>query len=181
MDGCKLLFLLVSCERRRFHNARHELTVVISGATIFQAAGTEDPILVQLILGAVSISRACYSTTSFRLTTTGSDNLIHLYQVNVVCTIPGLWWLEKVGRRTPLFYGALWQAIWLLIFASIGVARPPTEYESSGIVMIVAACMFIASFASTWGPGAWVVSKYLAWYWPANRTSSDFSVLCMCF
>jgi len=99
------------------------------GATIFQAAGTEDPILVQLILGAV----------------------------NVVCTVPGLWWLERVGRRTPLFYGALWQAVWLLIFASIGVARPPTEYESSGIVMIVAACMFIASFASTWGPGAWVV------------------------
>lgn len=30
-------------------------------------------------------------------------------QVNVVCTVPGLWWLERVGRRTPLFYGALWQ------------------------------------------------------------------------
>jgi hypothetical protein len=27
----------------------------------------------------------------------------------VVCTVPGLWWLERVGRRTPLFYGALWQ------------------------------------------------------------------------
>ncbi|KAF2440835.1 high-affinity glucose transporter ght2 [Karstenula rhodostoma CBS 690.94] len=99
------------------------------GATIFKSAGIQDPIMVQLILGAV----------------------------NVVMTFPGLYIVERLGRRTPMFYGALWQATWLLIFAAVGVARPPTEYTSSGIVMIVAACMFIASFAMTWGPFAWVV------------------------
>lgn len=77
--------------------------------------------------------------------------------VNVAMTFPGLYIIERLGRRIPLFYGALWQASWLLIFASIGVARPPTEYKSSGIIMIVSACMFIASFAMTWGPFAWVV------------------------
>ena len=99
------------------------------GATIFEAAGIDDSILVQLILGAV----------------------------NVAMTFPGLYLIERVGRRIPMIVGAVWQASWLLIFASIGVARPPTEYPSSGIVMIVAACMFIASFAMTWGPFAWVV------------------------
>ncbi|PVH94966.1 general substrate transporter [Periconia macrospinosa] len=99
------------------------------GATIFQSAGIDDPIMVQLILGAV----------------------------NVVMTFPGLYIIERLGRRIPLIFGAFWQATWLLIFAAVGVARPPTEYESSGIVMIVAACMFIASFAMTWGPFAWVV------------------------
>ncbi|KAF9730322.1 high-affinity glucose transporter ght2 [Paraphaeosphaeria minitans] len=99
------------------------------GATIFESAGIEDPIMVQLILGAV----------------------------NVVMTFPGLYIVERLGRRTPMFFGALWQAAWLLIFAAVGVARPPTEHTSSGIVMIVAACMFIASFAMTWGPFAWVV------------------------
>ena len=77
--------------------------------------------------------------------------------VNVVMTFPGLYIIERVGRRTPMVFGALWQSAWLLIFAAVGVARPPTEYTSSGIVMIVAACMFIASFAMTWGPFAWVV------------------------
>lgn len=77
--------------------------------------------------------------------------------VNVVMTFPGLYIVERLGRRSPMIFGALWQAAWLLIFASIGVARPPTEYTSSGIVMIVSACMFIASFAMTWGPFAWVV------------------------
>jgi len=99
------------------------------GATVFEAAGVPDPIQVQLILGAV----------------------------NVAMTFPGLYLIERLGRRLPLIIGGLWQAAWLLIFAIIGIVRPPTEYPSSGTVMIVAACMFIASFACTWGPFIWVV------------------------
>lgn len=77
--------------------------------------------------------------------------------VNVLMTIPGLYLIERIGRRVPLVVGGLWQAGWLLVFAIIGIVRPPTEYTSSGIVMIVCACMFIASFAMTWGPFVWVV------------------------
>ena len=75
----------------------------------------------------------------------------------MVTTFPGLYIVEKFGRRIPLIVGGIRQAVWLLIFASVAVARPPADYESSGIVMIVSACMFIASFAMTWGPMAWVV------------------------
>lgn len=99
------------------------------GATIFESAGIKDPIQTQLILGAV----------------------------NVAMTFYGLYIVEKYGRRWPLFLGALWQAAWLLIFASVGTALDPETNKASGIVMIVAACMFIASFAGTWGPMAWVV------------------------
>lgn len=77
--------------------------------------------------------------------------------VNVATTFPGLYIVERFGRRMPLIIGAAWQACWLLIFAAIGVALPPTENDVAGTVMIVAACMFIASFAMTWGPFAWVV------------------------
>lgn len=99
------------------------------GATIFQSAGIEDPIQTQLILGAV----------------------------NVAMTFYGLYVVEKYGRRWPLFIGALWQATWLIIFASVGTAINPEESRTSGIVLIVSACMFISSFAGTWGPMAWVV------------------------
>ncbi|KAH7026551.1 high-affinity glucose transporter ght2 [Microdochium trichocladiopsis] len=99
------------------------------GATIFESAGIEDPILTQLILGAV----------------------------NVAMTFPGLYIVEKFGRRWPLFLGALWQTAWLAVFAAVGTAVPPDTSATTGIVMIVSACMFIASFAMTWGPFAWVV------------------------
>ncbi|KAF5229982.1 hypothetical protein FANTH_14029 [Fusarium anthophilum] len=99
------------------------------GATIFKSAGIEDPIQTQLILGAV----------------------------NVATTFAGLWFVERFGRRWPLFIGAIWQAAWLCVFASIGTAIDPVGNSTVGIVLIVCACMFIASFASTWGPMAWVV------------------------
>lgn len=99
------------------------------GASIFESAGIEDPIQTQLILGAV----------------------------NVATTFMGLWFVERFGRRWPLFIGALWQAGWLAVFAAIGTAMNPSESKAVGIVLIVCACMFIASFASTWGPMAWVV------------------------
>ncbi|KAF4126987.1 MFS transporter, SP family, sugar:H+ symporter, partial [Geosmithia morbida] len=99
------------------------------GATIFQSAGISDSILVQLILGAV----------------------------NVVTTFYGLYAVEKFGRRNPLIIGGIWQGFWLIVFASIGTGLDPADNKASGIVMIVSACMFIASFAVTWGPMAWVV------------------------
>ncbi|KAH7156018.1 general substrate transporter [Dactylonectria macrodidyma] len=99
------------------------------GATIFQSAGIDDPIMVQLILGAV----------------------------NVAMTFPGIYVTERVGRRWPLFLGALWQTIWLVVFASVGTAIDPEESRAVGVVMIVSACLFIASFAMSWGPLGWVV------------------------
>jgi len=99
------------------------------GATIFESAGIDDPIQTQLILGAV----------------------------NVVMTFGGLYVVERFGRRWPLIIGGIWQAAWMAVFASMGTALDPENNSTSGIVMIVAAAMFIASFAMTWGPIAWVV------------------------
>lgn len=99
----------------------------ITGATIFRSVGISDSYVTQIILGAV----------------------------NVVCTFPGLWFIEKFGRRKTLIGGALWQMAWLLIFGAVGSEKDPSDRPIGGI-LILCACMFIASFASTWGPGAWV-------------------------
>ncbi|KAL7935448.1 general substrate transporter [Trichoderma chlorosporum] len=100
------------------------------GTTIFSTSNIKDPFLVQLILGAV----------------------------NVATTFLAVYLVDKFGRRWPLILGAVWQAIWMMIFASIGTATSHSAPSSTfGVVMILSACMFIASFASTWGPIAWVV------------------------
>ncbi|KAH7105773.1 general substrate transporter [Auriculariales sp. MPI-PUGE-AT-0066] len=98
------------------------------GATIFQSVGIKDSYITQIILGAIN-----FGTTFF-----------------------GLIVLEKFGRRVPLIVGALWQSFWLFVFSSVAVARPPTEQNSSGYIMIVSAALFILGFATTWGPGIWI-------------------------
>ena len=66
--------------------------------------------------------------------------------------------VEKFGRRPVLIYGALWMFCMFLIFASLGhfaLGPEGNQSQSVGYGMIIVACLFIAAFASTWGPVVW--------------------------
>ncbi|TGZ78657.1 general substrate transporter [Ascodesmis nigricans] len=114
------------------------------GVTIFKSVGIKNSFVTQIILGAV----------------------------NVICTFPGLYFIERFGRRKPLIFGGLWQMSWLIVFGAVGSELDPAS-KDIGIVMIVSACMFIASFASTWGPGIWVAMGEL---YPIRIRGSSASI-----
>ncbi|KAL0562708.1 hypothetical protein V5O48_019373, partial [Marasmius crinis-equi] len=99
------------------------------GATIFESVGIQDSFVTQIILGAV----------------------------NFFCTFGGLYVMEKFGRRMPLIIGGIWQSIWLFVFAAAGVASDPKNDQGTGKLMIVAACLFILGYATTWAPGVWIL------------------------
>lgn len=86
---------------------------------------------------------------------------IILGTVNVVMTFPGLFFVERFGRRKCLIAGALWMFVCFMVFASVGHfaldQRVPEKTPRAGVTMIVFACLFIAAFASTWGPMVWAV------------------------
>lgn len=101
-----------------------------------------------------------YGTTFFLSTGIASGNAfiftIISNVVNVATTIPGMWMMERVGRRKLLIFGAAWMAVCELIVAITGTAI--SESNTSGQKVLVAfVCIYIAGFASTWGPAAWVV------------------------
>ncbi|KAL2177289.1 general substrate transporter [Thermothelomyces heterothallicus CBS 202.75] len=89
--------------------------------------------------------------------------------INVVMTVPALVWMDRWGRRPPLLIGAALMCLWLTITAIMfGVyARnaEPGEFASASESMVVsgpaarviiaATCLFVASFAPTWGPVSW--------------------------
>lgn len=100
------------------------------GTQIFENGGVNDSFISQLILGAV----------------------------NFGCTFGGLYILERFGRRKPLIVGALWMVVWLCIFGGVGTAGASGDVgtRTAAIVQIVAACLFIAGYATTWAPGIWL-------------------------
>ncbi|KAF8476842.1 general substrate transporter [Kalaharituber pfeilii] len=100
------------------------------GTNVFRSVGIENSYATQIILGAV----------------------------NFMFTLPGMWAIERFGRRKPLIFGGLWQCAWLIIFGSVGSQFNPTDNRAAGAVMILSTCMFIIGFASTWGPGIWVAT-----------------------
>jgi len=75
--------------------------------------------------------------------------------VNVCSTPISFWIVEKYGRRTMLIYGAAGMVVCQFIVGAVGVALPNDQNAIRCLIAFI--CIYIFFFASTWGPGAWVV------------------------
>ncbi|KAL5627212.1 hypothetical protein BROUX41_003365 [Berkeleyomyces rouxiae] len=103
------------------------------GTTVFSATGLSNSYVTQIILGTV----------------------------NVVCTFGGLYVVQKSGRRNALMIGAAWMMMCFFVFAFVGEYKldhaNPQNTPTAGNILIVFSCLFIAAFATTWGPLVWAV------------------------
>lgn len=89
--------------------------------------------------------------------------------INVGMTVPALLWLDRWGRRPALLVGAglmcLWLSVNAIFFAVYSRDPYPGEFTSTSESMavsgkpakaiIAATFLFVASYASTWGPVSW--------------------------
>lgn len=92
------------------------------------------------------------------------------YVINVVMTLPAILYLDKIGRRPALLVGSFLMMTWLFttggLQASYGVPNPdqtdkdiswivPKEHSSVSKSIVACSYLFVASFATTWGPTSW--------------------------
>jgi SP family sugar:H+ symporter-like MFS transporter len=80
--------------------------------------------------------------------------------VNVISTFPGLYLVEKMGRRNLLLMGAIGMSICQYVVAITGTVAG-TEDQSAQRTAIAFVCIYIFFFACSWGPVAWVVTGEL--------------------
>ncbi|KAF2423324.1 general substrate transporter [Tothia fuscella] len=80
--------------------------------------------------------------------------------VNVASTFPGLYLVEKMGRRNLLLMGAVGMCVCQYIVAITGTVASfdNTSAQKAAIAFV---CFYIFFFASSWGPVAWVVTGEL--------------------
>ncbi|KAJ9663260.1 high affinity glucose transporter [Coniosporium apollinis] len=116
-----------------------------------------------------------YITYVFAMASLTGDTLLVSssiqYVINVLMTIPALLYVDRWGRRPTLLVGAALMATWLFanagILASHGRPAPPggvggvkeASWEVSGPpskAVIACSYLFVASFATTWGPVSWI-------------------------
>ncbi|KAH6615973.1 general substrate transporter [Chaetomium sp. MPI-SDFR-AT-0129] len=116
-----------------------------------------------------------YSTPFLKSTGAISNTFLisMVFTIINVCSTPiSFYTVEKFGRRTILFWGALGMLICQFLVAIIGVTvgfnhthlLDPTDPDSAVAdnvsavnAQIAFIAIFIFFFASTWGPGAWIV------------------------
>ena len=91
------------------------------------------------------------------------------YVINVTMTLPAIIWLDRTGRRPSLLLGSFGMMTFLFISGAIQASfgRPNDDPELKEISWIVkghpsaskgiVACsyLFVATFATTWGPVSW--------------------------
>lgn len=102
------------------------------GTSFFQNAGFSNPFVINLIT-------AC---------------------VNVASTFPGLYLVEKWGRRNLLLFGAVGMAVCQFIVAITGTVAG-VDNQSAQKALVAFVCIYIFFFACSWGPVAWVVTGEL--------------------
>ncbi|KAI1408381.1 high-affinity glucose transporter [Hypoxylon sp. FL1857] len=108
------------------------------GTQYFKNSGIQDPFTIQMITSSI----------------------------NVVSTLPGLWAVDKLGRRPLLLWGAVGMCVSQFLVAMLGTLTTGQDSMGNTIVYNVAAqkagiafvCIYIFFFASTWGPLAWIVT-----------------------
>ncbi|KAK4160283.1 general substrate transporter [Cladorrhinum sp. PSN259] len=99
-----------------------------------------------------------FGTTFFQqLGTISNPFLINLITtlVNVCSTPVSFYTMERLGRRTLLIWGAFGMVVCQFIVAIVGTVAP--DNDKAVKCMIAFICIYIFFFATTWGPGAWVV------------------------
>lgn len=73
-----------------------------------------------------------------------------------MCSTPvSFYTVERFGRRTLLLWGAGLMLVCEFIIAIVGTVAEGSNVASTCLIVFV--CIYIFGFASTWGPGAFVV------------------------
>jgi SP family sugar:H+ symporter-like MFS transporter len=99
-----------------------------------------------------------FGTTFFQsLGTISNPFIISLITtlVNVLSTPISFWSIERFGRRPLLIWGAVFMFLCQVVVAIVGTILPTDQNAVKAMIAFI--CIYIFWFASTWGPGCWVV------------------------
>ncbi|KAI8050183.1 sugar transporter [Syncephalis plumigaleata] len=79
--------------------------------------------------------------------------------VNVIMTLPGMYFIDRVGRRPLLLSGDVVMGAALTILAVLIAVYEPTGFANQAVpwVCLVMMCIFVGGFAYSWGPICWVI------------------------
>ncbi|KAI0364811.1 AmMst-1 [Pilatotrama ljubarskyi] len=114
------------------------------GITFFTSAGIKNPFLISV---AINI-------------------------VNTGMTLPGMWAVDKFGRRSLLLWGAAVMCVCEYLVAILGVTIS-IENIAGQRALIGIVCIYVGTFAATWGPVAWVVTGEI---FPLNVRAKGISL-----
>ncbi|CAF3796445.1 unnamed protein product [Rotaria sp. Silwood1] len=106
--------------------------------------------------------------------------------VNILATIPAILFIDKLGRRLVLISGAILMALSMLTIGSVmdvyghkfvnettGAIEVVIPSKTASYTIIILVYVFVAGFAFSWGPTAWI---YCSEIFPLNMRAKGTSL-----
>ncbi|KAK9704296.1 hypothetical protein K7432_010275 [Basidiobolus ranarum] len=93
--------------------------------------------------------------------------------VNVFMAIPAVIYVDRLGRRPLLLFGAALMALTMVLVGALIAIFAPRNFDdkSAGYATIALIYMFVAFFTCTWGP--------IGWIYPSEIYSTRLRAKCM--
>jgi SP family sugar:H+ symporter-like MFS transporter len=110
-----------------------------------------------------------YSTTIFATVGFGEQQALQqtliLTGVKVCAIILGMILIDRIGRRPLMIFGSAAMVVSLAAVASIMLTAPKAadgspdlaDHPVLGVIALIALCLYVFSYAGTWGPIMWVL------------------------
>ncbi|KAG9658835.1 sugar transporter, partial [Aureobasidium melanogenum] len=111
------------------------------------------------------------TSTTVTLLATGVTGILQ-----ILFTLPAVFFLDKFGRKTFLIVGALGMFICHIVVAGIDGSYETdwAQHKAAGWVSVVFVWLFACNFAYSWGPVAWVLTQEL---FPSSVRSRGVSIV----
>ncbi|KAJ3139416.1 hypothetical protein HK101_003643 [Irineochytrium annulatum] len=77
--------------------------------------------------------------------------------INMIATIPGMWGVERFGRRPLLIWGGIAMMACHLVVFTFGTVSSPENFNVRPVawLAVFGSLLFTMAFACTWGPVVW--------------------------
>ncbi|KAH0041131.1 sugar transporter, partial [Aureobasidium melanogenum] len=111
------------------------------------------------------------TSTTVTLLATGVTGILQ-----ILFTLPAVFFLDKFGRKTFLIVGAIGMFICHIVVAGIDGSYETdwSQHKAAGWVSVVFVWLFACNFAYSWGPVAWVLTQEL---FPSSVRSRGVSIV----
>lgn len=139
---CQFHLVLLVSPHERAVSSAHSSH--LDGITFFTSAGIHNPFLINV-----------------------ATNI-----VNTGMTLPGIWAVDRFGRRALLLWGAVLMCVCEFLVAIIGVTISINNIAGQRALISIV-CIYVGTFAATWGPVAWVVTGEI---FPLNVRAKGISL-----
>ncbi|KAI8578369.1 hypothetical protein K450DRAFT_301189 [Umbelopsis ramanniana AG] len=99
---------------------------------------------------------AAFASSSIALTMQAVQDVVQM-----VGAMIAILWIDRIGRRRALFWGALFMCVMLIIAGAIPVGLGGdniTKNTGAAAVMVLAICLFYLAFGPSWGASVWIVT-----------------------